>query len=77
MSTRCEVPFLDLGRVHASMRESLSQTIDSVIADSAFIGGERVAEAAALEILSLPIDPLMAPDDVDYVVRQLRACANT
>jgi perosamine synthetase len=33
-----------------------------------------VAEAAGLEILSLPIDPLMAPDDVKYVVEQVRAC---
>jgi len=39
-----DVPFLDLGRLHASMQEGLRRAIDDVIADSAFIGGARVEE---------------------------------
>jgi dTDP-4-amino-4,6-dideoxygalactose transaminase len=44
MGTPREVPFLDLGRLHASIHESLGAAIDAVIADSAFIGGARVEE---------------------------------
>ncbi len=44
MSATRAVPFLDLGRLHASMQETLSRIIEDVITDSAFIGGARIAD---------------------------------
>lgn len=37
------VPFLDLARLHESIRPELDQAIDRVLADSSFIGGKEVA----------------------------------
>jgi dTDP-4-amino-4,6-dideoxygalactose transaminase len=41
------VPFLDLGRVHAPLREQLDQTWHEVVEGSAFIGGKQVARFEA------------------------------
>jgi dTDP-4-amino-4,6-dideoxygalactose transaminase len=37
------VPFLDLGRLHASIRRELDAAIDRVLSSSAFVGGAEVA----------------------------------
>jgi dTDP-4-amino-4,6-dideoxygalactose transaminase len=37
------VPFLDLGRLHGSIRAELDEAFARVVASSAFIGGEEVA----------------------------------
>ncbi len=44
MSTARQIPFLDLGRLHASIHDDLYRAIDGVITDSAFIGGARIDE---------------------------------
>jgi dTDP-4-amino-4,6-dideoxygalactose transaminase len=37
-----KIPFLDLARLHGSIRDELDEAIDRVIGASAFIGGEEV-----------------------------------
>lgn len=34
------IPFLDLGRLHASIRDELDEAFDRVVSSSAFVGGE-------------------------------------
>lgn len=41
------VPFLDLGRLHETIRPQLDDAIDRVIGSSAFIGGDEVREFEA------------------------------
>jgi len=50
------IPFLDLGRLHDSIRPEIDEAIDRVVAESAFIGGPEVAlfEAAFAEAHHAP-----------------------
>lgn len=42
-----KVPFLDLGRLHESIRDELDEAFDRVVRDSAFVGGAGAAFEAA------------------------------